>query len=169
MKLLVSLMMVRTHSLKFLTKDICNLYMHRFYNEAQKIFTWYSTTNFHVLGSYSEGKYEDSNQYNNNGNGNNYNNGNGFNNGNDFNNANNYNGNDFSNTNNGDNLRDFNGDEDSVVTNAAFRTNQPSRGFDGATKAYLPPNQTQRAQDRNGLGPRSRARPSFNARDGYNY
>ncbi|XP_073962924.1 uncharacterized protein [Choristoneura fumiferana] len=124
-------------------------------------------------GSYTEGKYEDSNQYsnyNNNGNGNNYNNGNGFNNGNNFNNANNYNANNYNNGNDFSNS-DFNGnDEDTVVTDAAvFRSNQASRGFDGATKAYLPPTQNQRAQGRNGLGPRSRTRPSFNARDGYNY
>ncbi|XP_063626335.1 pupal cuticle protein 36a-like isoform X2 [Cydia splendana] len=102
-------------------------------------------------GSYSEGKYGDgNNQYNGN-----FNNGNNFNgnNGNNFNNGNSFNGN--YNTVNSDG-----NDEDTVVTNAAFRSG--SRGFAGATKAYLPPVQSQ------GSSARSR-RPSFNARDGYNY
>ncbi|XP_061721027.1 pupal cuticle protein 36a-like [Cydia pomonella] len=99
-------------------------------------------------GSYSEGKYgDDNNQYN--GNFNNGNNGNNFNNGNSF--KGNYN-----------NAINDGNDEDTVVTNAAFRTSG-SRGFAGATKAYLPP---VKSQD---FGARSRTRPSFNARDGYNY
>ncbi|XP_063540267.1 pupal cuticle protein 36a-like [Cydia strobilella] len=104
-------------------------------------------------GSYSEGKYgDDNNQYN--GNFNNGNNGNNFN-GNNFNNGNSFNDNYNSGNNDGN-------DEDTVATNAAFRSSG-SRGFAGATKAYLPPVQSQ------GFGARSRSRPSFNARDGYNY
>ncbi|XP_047997083.1 pupal cuticle protein 36a-like [Leguminivora glycinivorella] len=106
-------------------------------------------------GSYNEGKYgDDNNQYNGN-----YNSGNNFDNSNNYNSANSFDNNNFNgNSFNGNNVANDGNDEDTVVTNAAFRSG--SRGFAGATKAYLPPVQSQRTNQR---------RPSFNARDGYNY